>query len=109
VSGVQPPRPDPSRPNLYPDLNDPQVGTTPQSEPHKHFRLEKRNPAHSTYFELEEQEKWLEQSIHESCLYLHMNPQDVNSVIVDLRRKYHELFILNRKKDKCIILLSKLG
>lgn len=105
VSGIQHPTPRPD--NLYPDLAHPQAA--PQSEPHKHFRLDKRNPTHSTYFELEEQEKWLEQSIHESCLYLHVNPQEVNSVTLDLKRKYHEMFILNRKKDKCILLLSKLG
>jgi hypothetical protein len=85
----------------YPDLN--------TTQPSHHFVVTRQNPCHAVYFEMEERIKYLEEDIHQNCLYLEVSPDDPSKVIIELKKKYHDLFILNRKKEKLVILLSKLG
>lgn len=96
---------------LYPNLYESERIATQVSnnQPHKHFRIDRHNPMHSTYFAIEEQENWLEKSIQTSYLDLCTDPTNSNQIVMDLKKKFIELFILNRKKEKCILLLSKLG
>lgn len=87
--------------SLYPDLQVPSV--------HHNFRLNRENPHHLPYFELEEKIRYLEADIHGTCLYLEVSPDDPAKVIIELKKKFYELFILNRKIEKLVIILSKLG
>ena len=87
--------------SFYPDLHVPSV--------HHNFRLNRENPHHASYFELEEKIRYLEADIHGTCLYLEVSPDDPPKVIIELKKKFYELFILNRKIEKLVIILSKLG
>ena len=95
ASGVPPER------TIYPKLNTP-------TEEKKYFRPDLNNSNHLVYFKIEEQEREIEGNI-EKLLNDTSTPQDPISYFRDLKQLYYELFKTNRKKEKSMIILSKLS
>ncbi|OMJ72259.1 hypothetical protein SteCoe_29338 [Stentor coeruleus] len=96
------PQPMPIRTN-YPDL----FSNVPERK--GNLRIEPSNPLHRPYFEIEAHERVIEGNIDRACAQVSHVIEDPTKLFIELKQNYYDLFLLNRKKEKFILILSKLG
>lgn len=83
------------------------VKENPKPMESRNFRLDQSNPEHQIYFEFEALERGFEERA--SQLSREINKINPGNCIKDLKQTFYELFLTNRKKEKCVLMLSKLG
>ena len=75
----------------------------------RNFTMDPNNYNHQVYFGFEAEEREIEARISRVIGDISSTPMDPNVYLKDLKQMYYDLFMIGRKKEKAVLVLSKLS